>query len=74
MQQGSRTVIFSWKNLKFKIPAVIAGELSSGLVNRKARSTITRKCSKLGGRVIIWYILKVGTREGIKIIKKETKV
>lgn len=65
---------FQLENLKFKIPAVIADELSSGLVNRKARNTIKRKWSKLGKRVLIWYILKVETREGSKIIKKETKV
>lgn len=34
---------FQLENLKFKIPAVIADELSSGLVNRKARNTIKRK-------------------------------
>lgn len=67
-------MIFSWKNLEFKTLEVIADELNSGLVIRKTRSTIKRKCSKLGRRVLICYILKVEAREGSKILKKETDV
>lgn len=63
---------FHLENPKFKIPAVIADGLNSGLINGKARSTIKSKCSKLGRKVLMWYVLKAESRGGSKIIKKET--